>query len=394
MSTGYGNYLYDWNNLLSNPYFQYALQSPNINFKGSNSSASGTQSASNTSNTGSSTGAGSGAIPVTTPPTTKESGSSWGLGGLGLAIVGAGGIAWMIKNGKFSQAAKTAKSFFKASQKEALTGLRAIKCADGNIRFNIPKKTITKSGNQIENFVRNEYHIPSAISAERQAFGTNSALEAFKIKINNDSYLVYTKDGNITKVVDEIGENITQRLASAESQSADAKMLEGFQNIVRELGKESKDVDKTILQGVTNIRYVNTYGDDVLKLTVDKYGADPRLREFTTLKRFNFNDAEMQAYQLGAGEEVFANSKFFKDGKLVDGLTVSEFSDKIGGGYIGNFEGQNLVSIKQPNGPDLPVGSAGYKAIVEQQQKEIDKLIHRIFVKRDYVPNGATIVKA
>ena len=394
MGLGYGNYMYDWNSIMNNPYFLQAWQSKNINFKGSNSSSS-TQEASSTSNTSntSTTQTEAGAIPTTTP-TTQESGSSLKtLGGLGLAILGAGGIAWMIKNGKFSQAAKSAKTLFKSGSGETLSCLRAIKTKDG-IKFNIPKKTITKSGNQIENFVKNEYCIPEAISAERRVLSSNSVLEGVRVEVGSDSYVIFTKDGNITKVVDKLGNNVTQRLAGAESQSADAKILEGFRNIVAELGKDAKDVDKTILQGVTQIRYVNTYGDDVLKLTVDKYGADPRLREFTTLKRFNFNDAEMQAYQLQAGEEVFADSKFFKDGKLIDGVTVSEFSDKIGGGYIGNFEGQTLVSIKQPNGPDLPVGSAGYVDVVKQHQKDIDKLIHRIFVKRDYVPNGAIIIKA
>ena len=204
MAPGYGMNLgyCDWNAIMSNPYFLEAFKSPNINFTGSGSSTSSTQGSYSASGTGSQTE--TGAIPATTTSATqKSSGSSLGtVGGLGLAIVGAGGIAWMIKNGKFSQAAKAAKSILKGNSGEALSCLRAIKTPDG-IRFNIPKKTITKSGNQIENFVKNEYHIPSAISAERQAFSPNSVLEGIRVEVGSDSYVIFTKDGNITKIVDK-----------------------------------------------------------------------------------------------------------------------------------------------------------------------------------------------
>ena len=392
---------YDSLSIMNNPYFRKAWESPNINFKGGKESysyedfdSSGADSVKNTKTE-------DGAIPVlnNTNTTSSDNNSSFGtiatIGGL--TVAGAGAL-WLMKKGNFAKAEKYVKSILNRSEKASsastegvLSNLRAIKCPDGKIRFNIPEKTITRSGNKIQNFAEHEYGILPAISAERQAFSAaGSALEGFRVTVGTDKYVIFTKDGNITKVLDPIGENILPRLTEAESSSVDGKMLDKFEKIIKELGKE-KDVDKSLLKDVADIRYTNTYGDDVLKMTKANYDETPALREFTTLERFDFYSKEMQALPLEAKEEAYAVSKFFKDGKLVDGLAVSRFSDKIGGGFVGNFEGQNLVSITKPDGTVLPKGSAGYKNIVDEHQKDIDKLVRKVFVKREYIPVGATI---
>ena len=241
------------------------------------------------------------------------------------------------------------------------------------------------------------YGIQASISAERQAFNpSTSVLNTFKYNLGdkNRYVLVKTKDGHITKVVDAFGDDILKKLTDAESSTAEANLLDKLNKIVAELGKDTKEADTALLKEVSHINYTNTFGDDVLKLTTEKYGAAPKLLEFTTLQRFNFTDTEMQTLKLNAGEEVFASSKFFKDGKLVDGIAVTKFSDKIGGGYVGNFEGETLVSIVKPDGTVLPSGSAGFKNIADEYKSNIDKLVRKIFVKREYIPNGSVLQAA
>ena len=385
---GFNNY-YDWANILNDPYFAMMWQSKNINFKGNESTTSASSSSTNQ-------GSSDNTIPITAPSTAieKKSDSGWIFPAAALAVTGLGAL-WAIKSGKFGQAEKCLKSIINRGKSSSLTTetlsrLTAIK--QGNeIKFLIPGHTIAKSGTQIDGLVT-EYGIKSAINAERQAFNPAfSALESFRVKMGKDTYTIFTKDGYITKIMDEIGDNITTRLTGATADSTDAKMLEKFKNIATEMYKD-KDIDRTLFNGVSNIRYSNTFGYDILGMTAEKFGATPKLREFTTLKRFDFKDKEMEKLKLSVNEKVFANNEFFKDGKLIEGVKVSEFSDEIGGNYIGNFEGETLVSIKKPDGSIMAADSAGYENVVKTYQKEIEKLIHRVFVKRDYIPNGAKIV--
>ena len=387
---------YNYQNPYNNEYLLRAMMSYNANFKGSQASETSGANATDTTNTVTNTGTNN--TGTQTNPAisqAQEGGITLGEGILGTAII-AGGVYGLIrghKSGFFEKAWKSIRGkggSSSSSVSERLSKLTAVKCPDGKIRFTIPEKTTTRSGKQIQSFV-DEYGIKGAITPERQAYNAaSSSLESFRVSVGSKNFVVFTKDGAITKIADSKGENILKRLTDAESKTEDANMLEKFQNIVKELGKE-KDVDRTLLNGVRDIRYTNTYGDDVLKMTAKKYGANPSLTEFTTLQRFNFNDKEMQTFKLGANETAFTESRLWSDGKLVDGLQVTKFSDKIGGGYIGNFEGQTLVSIVKPDGTILPQGSAGYSNIVKDYQKDIDKLLRKVFVKREYIPTGATI---
>ena len=386
---------YDINSLMNNPYFLMAAQSPNINFK--SAQVQQAQQAQALSSAQLQTAA-DGAIPVIDTSASNSSGGiTLGEGILGAALIAGGAYALIKKPGFIGKAWNAIKGGAKSNAETGrLKNLTAIKCPDGRIRFNIPDKTTTKYGKQIQELVDN-YGIQASISAERQAFNpSTSVLNTFKYNLGdkNRYVLVKTKDGHITKVVDAFGDDILKKLTDAESSTAEANLLDKLNKIVAELGKDTKEADTALLKEVSHINYTNTFGDDVLKLTTEKYGAVPKLREFTTLQRFNFTDTEMQTLKLNAGEEVFASSKFFKDGKLVDGIAVTKFSDKIGGGYVGNFEGETLVSIVKPDGTVLPNGSAGFKNIADEYKSNIDKLVRKIFVKREYIPNGSVLQAA
>ena len=383
---------YDFASLVNNPYFQQAYISKNVNFKGSGSES--VQQSPTTTTYASSSYTSNGAIPVTTQPQQSESGFGTAAA-IGTTIVVGGGALCLIKKGKFGKAFEKLKSKvcgngFTENANAALQKLTATK-VNGKIRFMIPEKTITKQGADIQNIV-SEYGIPSAISAERQAFKpASSIVQDFKYTVGSETFTIHIEDGAVKRIVDKDGNEILKRFTDAEVSSPDCSTYEKIQNTIKEFAKE-KDIDKNFFDGVSNIHYTNTFGDDVLKMSQAKYGEPAILEEFTTLQRFGFNDQEMQSLVLNADEKVFANKKFWQDGKFVDGVTVTKFAEKLPGGYVGNFEGETLVSVVKPNGTILPRGSAGFEDIANQYEKDINKIIKNVVYNRKYIPEGATVV--
>ena len=389
---------YDWASLMSNPYFQYAWQTPNVNFKGGSQPAQAGASAS-AQYTGAAAGAQAvdGGIPVT-PSAGGESGGS-SIGTLatvgGLTVLG-GGALYYLKKGNLGKAGKAIKSLLggksaEEAGKEAIRKLTAVKNKSGEMRFMIPGKTTTLKGEAAAKTFADENCIREAISLQRQQYNWNkSAIESFTCVSGADNYAVKVENGVITSIKDKDGKEILKELQEAATGTPEAKKLNDIENIFKEIKKE-KDVNMDILSGVSNIGYRNTNGDDVLRMTMARYGEAPTLEEFTTLQRFKFTDPEMQAFKLSADEKVFADSRFFKDGKLIDGVNVKEFSHDIGGGNIGHFEGRTLVSITDTAGNVLPADSAGYIALAEKYEKDINKLVKRVFEKREYIPQGATL---
>lgn len=398
MGTPYDNYGLtgnNWDAFMNDYYYQMMAKYQNPSFK--STQASQTYSANALESIQDSALTNNAASYLTQPAQESSGGMNFTTSALATAIIGTGAYLLLKKN---PNAMSKVKSFLHigsnnstGSIKTTLKNLTATKGPDGKIKFLIPGETTTVSGNAISEFV-SKHGIQDAINSIKQAFNPEkSKINSFVFNSGSAEYTVKAENGTISGVKDKLGNDILKRMQDAESGHADALRLEGFNNILKELAK-TKDVDKSVLNGVTNIKYTNTYGDDILNLTLKKYGETPQLKEFTTLQRFDFNDSKMQALKLSQKEKVFADSKFFKDGKLIDGIKVSKFSDKIGGGNIGNFEGEQLISITKPDGTVLTVDSAGHADIVNKYQNNIDKLVKKVMVKRDYIPTGATLVTA
>ena len=82
----------------------------------------------------------------------------------------------------------------------------------------------------------------------------------------------------------------------------------------------------------------------------------------------------------------------FSKSRLVDGLKVSSFSKKVDGVNEYFFEGEKLVKIRDAAGIEYPIDSAKYINLAKKNEKEINKLIKKVYVDRTEIPVGATII--
>lgn len=403
MSTPYFNY--GWNGFnsmdsLTNQYLQAALMAQNVNFKGDSSQVASADSAQAVS-------ANNGGIPVIPTQTTQQEasgGSNFVTTALATAVIG-GGALWMLKSGKFSQASKAIKSWMGKGESEAstvLTRLRAIKNGNGELKLQVPNKTKTFAGTEINTGV-NEYGIKGAISAERQAFNPQSSLlNGFRLTTSTGEYKIVLKDGNPVSIIkDGKGGNILQRLTEAKSDTDDGKLLAQIKNIVHELGKDKKDINSTLLQDVKNIRFTNHYGDDTLVFNIKQYNDKPQLRAFRTLEQFDKNDIPVMQYKPSESEKIFNNELTKQDsilgigyGKktLVDGVTVLSVPPTEIAGAKCFFEGEKLVKIIK-DGNTYEVDSNGFIQFVEKNEKAIEQFKKDVFVDKiaDKIPTGALI---
>ena len=265
----------DYNSLMNNPYLYYAMMSPNLNFKAAQENKATNEKAEAASNDASNNGT---AVDYAAIQPDESNTGMWVTGAIGAAAL----IACMAKGGgnPIKGAKALYQKFFKSAEsktseaaKTALEKMQAVKNGRGEIKLNVPDKTTTFAGKNIRPGV-DEYGIQQAISESRQAFNPEiSSARSFHITTPENNYTVFINDGEITKVMSaKRGEgDVLARLADAEAGSSDAKILERFKKIAEELGKTSEEVDKSVLQGVKNIRYSNQYGDDTLNMVMSEY---------------------------------------------------------------------------------------------------------------------------
>lgn len=381
---------------MNNKFLQAAMMAPNPNFKASQTSqsqaADAVQSAAN-----------DGAIPVVPQAGVQEAsagGSNFVTGVLATALIG-GGALWMLKSGKFSKAEKAFKSLIGKGEGETatttvLTKLRAIKNGNGELKVQVPNKTKTFAGNHVNAGVT-EYGIKPAIAAERQVFNPQvSKLRGFQVDTPIGRYTVFVKDGQISKVI-EGHKDVTEQFAQASANSTDSILLERFKKVAAELGKDTKEVDKSVLKDVVNIGYVNKYGDDTLKLTMGKYGETPQLKAFNTLKQFSKDDVAVMQYKPSSSERIFAGDLVKKTGwinqkgVLAEGLEVIRCEENIAGAKC-FFENGKLVKILK-GGNEYTAESLGFDKFVKANEKAIDSFKKDVFEDRiaDKIPNGALI---
>ena len=392
---------YDYNALMSNPYFLMAANSPNVNFKGNADGTAGVQNVNNVAENNQNVVQ----QAVVSQPEEQEGGSSFAQGALALTLIGAGAYALFRghKSGYLEKALKkiTGKSDNKTVN-TVLQKMTAVKNGNGEIKLMVPNKTTTFAGKKVQPGV-NEYGIQQAVSESRQAFNPElSALQSFQITTPEDSYTVFIKDGEVTKVVSALmkkDEDVLARLTNAGAETSDAKVLERFKKIAEELGKKSEEADKTVLKDVTNIRYSNQYGDDTLNLVMKKYGETPELKSLRTLEQFDKTSEAVRQYTPSTSEEIFTGDVvnktggwFNKKGVLVDGLAVQKCDEEIVSGTRCFFEGDKLVKIVQGENT-YTEGSFGFMDFVKKNEKAIEQFKKDVFVDRiaAKIPVGSII---
>ena len=394
---------YDYNAIMSNPYFLMAANSPNVNFKANTENASntdGVQSAGSVSNNSQNN------IPQTVVSQPhEEQGSSFAKSAFALTMIGVGAYA-LFKGHKTGYLEKMWKKFSGKSESgtvnTVLQNLTAIKNGNGEMKIMVPNKTKTFAGKNIQSGV-NEYGIQQAVSESKQAFNPEiSVTRSFQVETSADRYTVFVKDGEVTKVVSAMmkkDEDVLARLTNAEAGSTDAEALAKFKKVAEELGKDSKDIDKSVLNGVTNIRYSNKYGDDTLNMVMAKYGETPKMQSFKTLEQFDRTSEAVKSYTPTSAEEVFAGNLvnetgnlFNKKGVLVDGVGVLRCNEEIVSGTRCFFEGDKLVKIVQGENT-YAEGSFGFIDFVKKNEKAIEQFKKDVFVNKiaSKIPKGSII---
>ena len=359
----------DYSSLMNNPYLYMAMMSPNVNFKGQAQQAqvSGTTEAAAVS---------SGAIPVTTQTAAQSSGMSVGGGILtaGILAIGAYGIIRGRKSGFFKNAFKKLTGKSSDSTTEAITKLTAIKTEDG-IRLLQPGKTEVIKELELKTFMKKNGIIFT--NAQKEFQGGVSNITHFEY----GKYKVTVKDGEITEIFDETNtKNILANLKNAPETNQKNKDYKSIIEILSELGK-TKDADKDILGKAINIRFTNTYGDDVLALSLPKIGDKAELKELTTLKRFKFTDPEIQALKLSDAEKAFTQKAFIEKCEIGQNISIGKYFDDIAGEKC-VFAGNKLVSVIK-DGVEYKQGSYHYEEFYDKHKKAIDSIINNVFAKHD-----------
>ena len=392
---------YDYNAIMSNPYFLMAANSPNVNFRANTEGANGAQYVNSVSDNNQN----SVQQAVVSQPAEQEGGSNFVQGALALTLIGAGAYA-LFRGHKSGYLEKAWKKFTGKTDNKTvntvLQNLTAVKNGNGEIKLMVPNKTKTFAGKNIQSGV-NEYGIQQAVSESRQAFNPEiSVPRSFHVTTPGNNYTVFIKDGEVTKVVSALmkkDEDVLARLVNAEAGSSDAQVLEKFKKIAEELGKKSEEADKTILKEVTNIRYSNQYGDDTLNMVMTKYGETPKLQSFKTLEQFDKVSEAVKQYTPSASEEVFAGNIINqtggwlnKKGVLIDGLGVLKCNEEIVSGTRCFFEGDKLVKIVQGENT-YTEGSFGFIDFVKKNEKAIEQFKKDVFVDKiaAKIPVGSII---
>ena len=392
----------DYNSLMNNPYLYYAMMSPNINFKAAQEKKTTNENAETASSAASNTGV----VDYAAVQPDESNTGLWVTGAIGAAAL----IGCMAKGGgnPIKGAKALYQKFFKSAEtktsedaKTVLSKMQAVKNGNGEIKLNVPDKTKTFAGNKIQAGV-NEYGIQQAVSESRQAFNPEiSAVQSFHITTPEDSYTVFIKNGEVTKVVSALmkkDEDVLARLTNAGAETSDAKILERFKKIAEELGKDPKEVDKSILKGVKNIRYSNKYGDDTLNMVMSEYGTVPKLQTLKTLEQFDKTSEVVKKYtpsdseKLFTGELVQTTGLISKKGTLVDGVGVLRCDEEIVSGTRCFFEGDKLVKIVQGENT-YTEGSFGFIDFVKNNEKAIEQFKKDVFVDKiaSKIPNGSVI---
>jgi hypothetical protein len=154
-----------------------------------------------------------------------------------------------------------------------------------------------------------------------------------------------------------------------------------------------------VLNGVTNIRYSNKYGDDTLNMVMKKYGETPKLQSVKTLEQFDKTSDAVKAYVPSGSEEIFTGELvnqtgnwFTKKGVLVDGIGVKKCDEEIVRGTRCFFEGDKLVKIVQ-GGNTYEEGSFGFIDFVKNNEKAIEQFKKDVFVDKiaAKIPVGSII---
>ncbi|MBR6127405.1 hypothetical protein IKQ21_06945 [bacterium] len=366
-------------NYYNDPYFRAAFASPNVNFRGGSqyiAQNDATTVANPYAAYDTTTGV---TVPQTSFAATEaeESNSNTGLltaGALALLMIGAGAIGYKNGSGKgLKRIADGWKNIWKkvtgsAAKADGSTQkITAVFGKDGKVSHYLHPEH--RTGN-LEFDKLGEYGLSP--KADELFYNPSKSIVN---RFNVNGYEVKMVDGKIAEI-NKDGKNVLSELISAEAGSQEEALYKGIQNIQTSLGKEAKDIEAKVMDGVTDINYTNISGDTTYNLTLLKYNGETRFDNFTTLKRLLPNCPELKKLEISEAEQALFTNDFI-NGKLFEGANI-RFNPEIGG-KICHFDGKKLVGISEKGSKEiLEENTVGYKTFVENHQKELE----------DYVKNS------
>ena len=410
-SIGFNPYQYANDQAFWNAYNSY-----NVNYKGANQTATGATTTSQPADT------------TTTSPSFKslpkadysESSSSKGLvtalvaTGLGVATLvyaqkrGNGeGIKAGFKNiwnglkGSFTKSADEVADAAGDVAKDKLNKLKII-YEKGKPKFYVPGKMETVPNSEIANFLDKNKRLKGI----RTRTGQTTILDGtFKLVDNGIENTVTFKDGKVTGLQNDKGENILDTFFDKDGKIIDGLIPEQLpfaEKVLKQISKVQKgELTPAEFKGLTNIRYQTRIGDNLLEATRGTINSDPTIIELKRLKALDEKSDEVLTYirdmrEKGVDISDITQEDFIAKKKLPNGFKVKEFTFDFGGGKkILVLDGKPVAMIEDKKTYGL--NTTKFKAFLERttSDKNNEKLITEYIekaLKDNKIPEGATII--
>ena len=343
-------------------------------------------------------------ITSQTQQTEKKSNIGWWIAG-GLAVAGLAVCAWRgggnpIKGAKEIWSKVSGKA---ASAADGATKQFTIeKSADGSLSCLIPEKTTKITGTSaIETFGKTH-----GVDLKQLAqFGKDSEVLEYSLNIGkgDNAVTAIIKNGEIAQTLR--GGKEVKLVDSLAQQDVDivSKIKAQIQEVV---GRDKSNASE-YFNGLTNIRYGNTSGDEIAEVIMKSAKDKPIIEQLTTLERFK-PDAKAVTECLNGSElqEILKKGIITPEGKLADGLKIQSFDQNItttsnwftkmlghdGKNVTCRFTDGQLTRITV-DGTFYKPGMNEFDTFVDKNKALIDEYIKKVF-EDGYVPASARIIKA
>ena len=353
---------YDYNAIMSNPYFLMAANSPNVNFKASQENNAQQQTTDSTSNAAANNG---GAVDYATVTPDESHTGLWVTGALGAAALIT--CATKGKGNIVDGAKKIYESFFKKGKKQVekfagnkLQSLRVIRRGD-KIECFVPGEKTTIKGNDDVISHMNAYGInPKSITGFKDGV-SKLAGGTFK----TESGYTVTFDGDkVTKIINKSGKDVTKTCAKDTLDKIKAEI------------ETAKEMDKFWMKNFSEARVVREIGDEVAHVTYRPKMA-PEITSLNTNKPVGLTDDAVKSWLYEHPEEkTILGKKTFAKYNAPEGMKISN-AKVTADGVTYHFEDGEIVGITK--GKYYAKGKKECNVVLADKEEDMKKVYEAIF---------------